>query len=52
LERRDEAFAFLEKAFSERSSNLPFIAVEPTYDNLRSDSRFQDLLRRMNLPQQ
>jgi adenylate cyclase len=51
LGRHDEAFVHLEKAFAERSSNLPLIAVEPTYDNLRSDPRFADLLRRMNLLQ-
>ncbi|HEY0658571.1 MAG TPA: tetratricopeptide repeat protein, partial [Pyrinomonadaceae bacterium] len=50
LGMRDEAFAQLEKAFAEHSSNLPFIAVEPIYDNLRDDPRFADLLRRMNLP--
>ncbi len=52
LGRSDEAFAQLEKSFAEHSSNLPFIAVEPIYDNLRSDPRFRDLRRRMGLQQQ
>lgn len=49
LGRRDEAFAVLEKAYSERLQSLPYIAVDPSYESLRSDPRFQSLLRRMEL---
>ena len=45
----DEALEWLEKAYEERNSWMPFIQVEPRLDPLRSDPRFQDLLRRMNL---
>ena len=49
---KDKAFEFLEKAYQERSSDLPwFLRVDLRIDNLRSDPRFQDLLRRMNFPQ-
>ena len=48
---RDEAFAVLEKAFNERISDLPSIRVNPNFNNLRDDPRFQGLLRRMGLPQ-
>ncbi|MBA3599764.1 MAG: hypothetical protein H0W45_00785 [Acidobacteria bacterium] len=48
---RDAAFLLLEKACVERDPNLPFIAVSPDYDDLRSDPRFTDLLRRVGLPQ-
>jgi tetratricopeptide (TPR) repeat protein len=51
LGRRDEAFAILEKAFATRNSQLPQIAVDPAFDSMRSDPRFQDLVRRMGLPQ-
>jgi len=51
LNKRDEAFALLEKAFSERYPNLPYVSADPMYDSLRSDPRFQDLLRRIRLPQ-
>jgi serine/threonine protein kinase/tetratricopeptide (TPR) repeat protein len=47
LGEKDMAFERLEKGFEDRS--IPFIKVDPTFDPLRSDPRFQDLLRRMNL---
>jgi len=43
------AFEWLDKAFSERSTNLAWCKVEPILDPLRSDPRFGELLRRMNL---
>lgn len=50
LGQRDAAFAELEKAYVERNPTLPFIAASPAFDRLRSDPRFKDLLKRMNLP--
>jgi len=47
---KDQAFVWLEKAFDERSIGVPAIKVDARYDSLRSDPRFQDLLRRMGLP--
>jgi len=46
---KDLALQWLEKAFQVREPNLPYIGA-PEYDGLRSDPRFQNLLRRMNLP--
>jgi len=46
----DQACAWLEKAYEEGSPGLVFLKVDPRMDPLRSDPRFQDLLRRMNLP--
>jgi serine/threonine-protein kinase len=41
----------LEKALDVHDPNLPYVGyVEPPWDPLRSDPRFQELLRRMNLP--
>jgi serine/threonine-protein kinase len=48
LAENDKAFAWLGKAYDERSFPLNFIKVEPMYDPLRSDPRFADLLRLMN----
>jgi TolB-like protein/Tfp pilus assembly protein PilF len=48
---KDRVFAVLEKACAERSNVLATLRVEPNYDTLRSDPRFQDLLRRVGLAQ-
>jgi TolB-like protein/DNA-binding winged helix-turn-helix (wHTH) protein/Tfp pilus assembly protein PilF len=45
----DKALASLEKAYLEHSSSLSALKVDPTYDPLRSDPRFQELLRRLRL---
>ncbi|HKW33340.1 MAG TPA: tetratricopeptide repeat protein, partial [Candidatus Acidoferrum sp.] len=47
---KDEAFQWLEKAAEEHSDGLAFLGVDPAADSLRSDPRFQALLRRMNFP--
>lgn len=47
---KDEAFEWLEMSYDDRSiSVFPFIKVDPVYDPLRSDPRYADLMRRMNL---
>ena len=46
---KDSLIEWLEKAYEERSSHLIQIKVDPGYDAFRSDPRFQDLVRRMNL---
>jgi tetratricopeptide (TPR) repeat protein len=48
---KDQAFAWLEKAYSQHSYALITLKVEPGYDSLRSDPRFQDLMRRVGLAQ-
>jgi TolB-like protein len=50
LGKRDEALRCLEAAYLQRASSLVFLKVDALLDDLRSDSRFQDLLRRMNFP--
>ena len=47
---RDNALLWLEKAYKARDWRLIEVAVEPRFDVLRSDPRFQDLLRRLGLP--
>ena len=46
----DNAINWLEKAFEEQSSLLLLLNIDPIYDPLRSDPRFQDLVDRMNFP--
>ena len=49
LGEKDLAFAWLEKAREYRAESLLFLKVDPWLDNLRSDSRFLDLLHKLNL---
>jgi serine/threonine-protein kinase len=49
LGQDDEAIAWLEKGYASRDSHLEFLGVDPTFDGVRSDARFLDLLRRLNL---
>ena len=46
----DKAIDWLENAYEVHHPSLPYIGFHPIYDPLRSDPRFQDLLRKMNLP--
>jgi serine/threonine-protein kinase len=48
---RDQAFAWLEKGYQGRDFWLTFLKGDPVFDSLRSDPRFQDLVRRIGLPQ-
>jgi tetratricopeptide (TPR) repeat protein len=50
LGEKNLAFSALERVYVERSIELVYLRVEPGLDPLRSDPRFQDLLRRMNFP--
>jgi len=50
LENKEEAFAWLNKAYAERSTKLLDLKVDPDFDNLRSDPRFEELVRRVGLP--
>ena len=49
LGEREQAFASLEKAYAAHDPNLQYLGVEPAFDSLRSDPRFQDLVRRVGL---
>jgi serine/threonine protein kinase/Tfp pilus assembly protein PilF len=48
---KDRAFEKLEETYTEGGHNVAFLKVEPELDNLRSDPRYADLLRRLGLPQ-
>jgi hypothetical protein len=45
----DTAFHWLEKAYTQRESQMAFLNITRRIDPLRSDPRFADLLRRMGL---
>jgi len=50
LGKAEQVLAWLEEAYRQRNPGLSALKVEPEFDFLRSNPRFQDLLRRMNFP--
>ncbi|MCK5651410.1 MAG: tetratricopeptide repeat protein, partial [Gemmatimonadetes bacterium] len=50
LGETDEALRWLEAAFDQRHSYIPWLNRWPPFESLRDDSRFQDLARRGNAP--
>ena len=49
LGEKDEAFAWLDKAYEERSEDSVLLKAHPIFDPLRSDPHFDDLIRRTGL---
>jgi TolB-like protein len=47
----DEAFEWFEKAYQERAGGLTLLNADPMAHSFRNDPRFQDLVRRIGLPQ-
>ncbi len=47
LGEKERAFAWLEKAYEERSPWMAYMANDPAFEALRSDPRFADLVRRV-----
>ena len=51
LGETNQALEWLQKAYQERSPRMEELKEEPAFDNLRSDPRFGDFLRRVGLLQ-
>jgi serine/threonine protein kinase/tetratricopeptide (TPR) repeat protein len=51
LGEKDEAFAWLERAYEEGHDIVHNLKVEPQFDSIRSDPRYRDLLSRVGLPE-
>ncbi|HET9531085.1 MAG TPA: tetratricopeptide repeat protein, partial [Blastocatellia bacterium] len=49
LGEKEQAFEWLERVYQERSYYVSWLKVDPVFDPLRSEPRFQDLLRRLGL---
>jgi eukaryotic-like serine/threonine-protein kinase len=47
---KDKAFAWLEKAYEERSPWLTYLRADPQFHGLQSDPRFQTLVKRIGFP--
>jgi len=50
LGEKDEAMAWLERAYEDHDQWMVYIKCYPGWDDLRSEPRFQALVRRMNFP--
>jgi TolB-like protein/Tfp pilus assembly protein PilF len=50
LGQRSEAFASLGRAVKERSDLVPYLRIDPRLDSLRTDARFDRLVRQIRLP--
>lgn len=50
LGEKEKAFAWLEQSYREHAG-LQFLKVDPVFDNLRPDPRFDDLLHRIGFPE-
>lgn len=50
LGEKDEALAWLEKAYKAKSSTLIYMRCWPEFEGLRADPRFADLVRRVGIP--
>jgi serine/threonine protein kinase/tetratricopeptide (TPR) repeat protein len=51
LGEKDEAFRWYERAYDERSACIPLLKFDPRLDPIRTDPRYQDLIRRIGFPQ-
>jgi len=49
LHERNESLLWLKRAYEEGDPNMNFLNVEPALDELRSDTRFRELLLRIGL---
>jgi TolB-like protein/DNA-binding winged helix-turn-helix (wHTH) protein/Flp pilus assembly protein TadD len=49
LNDKERTFKWLQIAYDDRAVWMSYLAVDPVFDSLRSDPRFQDLLRRVRL---
>ena len=49
LNDKEQAYKWLEIAYRDRAVWMSYLAVDPVFDSIRSEARFQDLLRRVGL---
>ena len=50
LGEKEQALSVLEQAYTERDSKLSFVKVDPVFDEIRSDARFQQVLKQLSFP--
>ena len=47
---KEKALSVLEHAYAAHDFQMGYLSVEPHYDSLRSEPRFQELVRKVGLP--
>ncbi len=50
LGEKEKALAALERGFAERDSQMQFLMIEPNFNEIRSEPRFAELVRKVGLP--
>jgi|HubBroStandDraft_4_1064222.scaffolds.fasta_scaffold01393_6 TolB-like protein/DNA-binding winged helix-turn-helix (wHTH) protein/Tfp pilus assembly protein PilF len=50
LDDATNAMLWLETAYQQRESQMPFLSSDDHFDSLHEDARFQNLVKRLNLP--
>ena len=50
LNKKEDSFKWLQAAYDDHAVWMGYLAVDPLFDGYRSDERFKDLLRRIDLP--
>lgn len=51
MNRKDATLAYLQKEFARRSNIIPTLKVDHVFDGIRSDPRFQDMMKQAGLAQ-
>jgi len=51
LGEKEQAFQWLQKANNERNTEIVFLKIDPRLDPLRDDPRFDELVKRVGIPQ-
>ena len=51
LGEKEEAFRLLEKGYEQRAASMSYLSVDPFWYGMRPDPRYDNLLRRVGLPQ-
>src|SRR6185437_15003978 len=49
LNDKEQTFRWLQTAYADRSVWMSYLAVDPVFDHIRSDQRYEDWLRRVGL---
>jgi TolB-like protein/Tfp pilus assembly protein PilF len=50
LADKEQTIFWLQKGYEERNDDMIYMKIEPVFDPIRADSRFQDLIRRVGFP--